>query len=264
MSSRIDVLVIDDSITDLKLLLDLMTLRDLRFSVARDGEQGLRQAFALTPGLVLLDIHMSGTDGFEVCRRLKAHATTSTVPVIFLTSSTDLETRLRGFAAGVVDYITKPFHESEVLARVGVHLELAARRLGVMRDASSPSPAQSLASEDDVLVVAAQRTLRSDIASPPSLESLARSVGCNRRRLNDAFQALCGQSVFAWLREERFRRAREMLRETNLPISTISDALGYSTPANFAKAFRERFAVTPSEMREEGDSPRPSPPIKRR
>lgn len=261
MSSRIDVLVIDDSITDLRLLLDLMTLRDVRFSVARNGEQGIRQTLALSPGLVLLDIHMEGVDGFEVCRRLKLNPATAMIPVIFLTAATDLETRLRGFAAGGVDYITKPFNENEVLARVGVHLELAKRHLDHRtRETAVEKASSSLQSEDEVLVVAAQRVLRSAIAAPPSLEELARTVGSNRRRLNEAFQALCGQPVFGWLREERFRRAREMLRETSLPISSISDALGYSTPANFAKAFRERFSLTPSEIRGQALEP---PPRKR-
>lgn len=63
--------------------------------------------------------------------------------------------------------------------------------------------------------------------------------------------------MFAWLREERFRRAYEMLCDTQSPISAISDALGDSTPANFAKAFRERHVLTPTEIREGA-----TPPIK--
>jgi DNA-binding response OmpR family regulator len=251
MPSRIDVLMIDDSITDLRLLLELMTLRDLRFSVARDGEQGYRQAVVLDPGLILLDIHMMGTDGFTVCRRLKANASTAEIPVIFLTAATDLATRLEGFRVGGVDYITKPFNESEVLARVGVHLGLAARRMSEhARRSGTGEGVRPLTTPDEVLVVAAQRILRESISSPPSLEELASRVGSNRRRLGEAFQAFCGQTVFAWLREERFRRAHQMLCETTVPVSSISDALGYSTPANFSKAFRERHGLTPSEIRE--------------
>lgn len=260
MPSRIDVLMIDDSITDLRLLLELMTLRDLRFSVARDGEQGYRQAVVLDPGLILLDIHMTGTDGFTVCRRLKANASTAEIPVIFLTAATDLATRLEGFRVGGVDYITKPFSETEVLARVGVHLGLAARRMNEHPGRSGTGEGiRPLTTPDEVLVVAAQRILRESISAPPSLEELASRVGSNRRRLGEAFQAFCGQTVFGWLREERFRRAHQMLCETTVPVSTISDALGYSTPANFSKAFRERHGLTPSEIREGAISP---PPLK--
>lgn len=258
MRSRIDVLLIDDSVTDLRLLLELMTLRNLRFSVARDGEQGYRQAVALNPGLILLDIHMDGSDGFTVCRQLKANPGTAAIPVIFLTAATDLVTRLEGFQVGGVDCITKPFNETEVLARVGVHLGLAARRVSEQAVHSEKGEdVRPLSTPDEVLVVAAQRILRESIASPPSLDELALRVGSNRRKVGEAFQALCGQAVFAWLREERFRRAYEMLCETTLQISDISDALGYSTPANFSKAFRERYGLTPTEIREGAISPPP-------
>jgi len=261
MRSRIDVLLIDDSVTDLRLLLELMTLRDVRFSVARDGEQGYRQAVALAPGLILLDIHMEGASGFTVCQRLKANPDTASIPVIFLTAATDLATRLEGFRIGGVDYITKPFNETEVLARVGVHLGLAARRVDEQAERRGEGESvRPLTTPDEVLVVSAQRILRESIDSPPSLDELAVRVGSNRRKLGEAFQALCGQAVFAWLREERFRRAYEMLCDTQLPISAISDALGYSTPANFAKAFRERHGLTPTEIREGAISPPPPPP----
>lgn len=99
------------------------------------------------------------------------------------------------------------------------------------------------------LVVAAQQVLRETIANPPSLDRLARLVGTNRRRLNESFQALCGQPVFGWLREERMRQANSQVRGSQTSFSVISDALGYSTPANFSKAFRQRFGCSPSEMR---------------
>jgi DNA-binding response OmpR family regulator len=119
--SHADVLLIDDSVADLRLLMDMMKLRDLNVSVALDGERGYQQAVLLRPGLVLLDVRMPGLDGIATCRRLKSHAATRAIPVIFLTAANDLAERLEGFAAGAVDYIAKPFEVQEVLARVGVH-----------------------------------------------------------------------------------------------------------------------------------------------
>lgn len=253
-STRIDVLLVDDSVTDLRVLIDLMTLRDLRFSVAQDGERGYQQALALQPGLILLDVNLPKMDGYAVCRRLKSNPLTVSIPVIFLTAETDLEERLKGFAAGGVDYISKPFEAQEVLARVGVHLELAVRRARLI-EASLTAEEQAeraavFASLDEVLVAAAQKILRDSMSNPPSLEDVARQVGSNRRKLNDAFQALCGQPVFGWLREERLRQAHEMVTGTDAAVSVISDCLGYSTPANFTKAFREHFGCTPTELRD--------------
>ena len=245
-ASRADLLLIDDSITDLRVLLDFLALRALRISVATQGERGYEQSVALQPGLILLDVHMPDMDGYAVCRLLKANARTADIPVIFLTSATDLDDRLTGFSLGAVDYITKPFDPEEVLARVGVHLRLAERRAA---DSTHPAVSPSEATRDAVLVRSAQRVLLDLIHSPPSLDELARMVGSNRRRLNEAFQLLCGQPVFSWFREERLRRAHDLLMKSDVSVSVIADNLGYSTPANFTKAFRERYGCSPSELR---------------
>jgi DNA-binding response OmpR family regulator len=257
-ASRADVLIIDDVLVDLRLLMDLMTLRDLRFAVGRDGEHGYQQVLALRPGLILLDVRMPGVDGFMLCRRLKTNPLVRDIPVIFLTAATDIGERLAGFAAGGVDFITKPFDPREVLARVGVHLELASRRANeianvdpmgvetstrnIRSDDANPSP-------DELIVMTAQKLLRNAISTPPSLEELSRLVGVNRRRLNDAFRDFLGQPVYGWFREERLRLGYSAVFETESAISVISDRLGYSTPAHFTKTFRDRYGVTPTELR---------------
>lgn len=252
MSARVDVLLVDDSATDLRLLMELMPLQDLRFSVALDGERGYQQAVALEPSLVLLDVNLPDMDGFAVCRRLKAQPSTAAIPVIFLSASTDLAHRLEGFAAGGVDYISKPFEPAEVLARVGVHLQLAARRAAGVSESvsmSDESVDRSGASFDAALVNGAQKILFDRLSEPPSLDELARLMGSNRRRLNEAFQVLCGQPPFAWLREERLRRAYQLVVETDTSVTVIGDTLGYSSAANFTKAFRDRYGYSPRELR---------------
>lgn len=235
------VLLVDDSTADLRLLMDLMRLRGLRLSVALDGERGYDRAVAQQPGLVLLDVGLPGMDGYAVCRLLKANPLTKHIPVIFLTVADDLDSRLAGFAAGGVDYIAKPFAEQEVLARVGVHLQRRSR---------APAADEAVVvSTDSVLVTAAQRLLREQLASPPELDLLARQLGSNRRRLNEAFQSLCGQPVFGWFREERLRRAHELVCQRDTALSEIAEALGYASPATFTRAFSERFGLPPREMR---------------
>jgi len=243
-----DVLIIDDSASDLRMLVDLMTRMELRLSIALSGEQGCRLATVLQPGLILLDVYMPKLDGFTVCRQIKSDPTTWDIPVIFLTAAADLTKRLEGFAAGGVDYIAKPFEVEEVVARVGVHLYRG--KHPVQPPLSGTSPRRTLKE----LVGLAQRILVAEIESPPKLDMLARRVGTNRRQLNDAFQAYCGQPVFGWLRDERLRQAHALVRNGQLPLGQISDALGYSTPANFAKAFRLRYGCSPSELRASVDA----------
>lgn len=123
-----DLLVVDDTVDNLKLLLDILTRAGYRARPASNGELALRSVRAKQPALVLLDIMMPDMDGFEVCRRLKADAQTRDIPVIFLSGLTDTADKSTGFSLGGVDYITKPFHAEEVLARVRAHLALAAAR----------------------------------------------------------------------------------------------------------------------------------------
>ena len=119
------VLIVDDTPENLTVMNGL--LKDLyRTKVANSGERALKIAAESPPDLVLLDIMMPGMDGYEVCRRLKAHPRTRTVPVIFLTAKSEVEDEQKGFEAGGVDYITKPISPPIVLARVLTHLTLKA------------------------------------------------------------------------------------------------------------------------------------------
>jgi len=93
---------------------------------ASDGELALEFVRTTLPDLILLDIRMPGMDGFEVCQRLKAEERTRAIPVIFISILEDEGDKVKGFRAGAVDYITKPFQPEEVLARIEIHLRLQA------------------------------------------------------------------------------------------------------------------------------------------
>ena len=92
--------------------------------VAVDGEIAIEQAEYAMPDIILLDVMMPGINGFETCIRLKKKESTSDIPIIFMTAASDTNNKLKGFQCGAVDYITKPFHIEEVVARVHTHLAL--------------------------------------------------------------------------------------------------------------------------------------------
>lgn len=118
------ILIIDDDPTNLAIITEYLNDSPYTLLVAEDGEKGLKRAEYVRPDLILLDIMMPGIDGYETCRRLKAADATRDIPVIFMTALTEIEHKVRGFAAGAVDYIVKPSQREEVLARVGVHLRI--------------------------------------------------------------------------------------------------------------------------------------------
>lgn len=125
------LLIIDDTINNLRVAVDLLHAYGFRVLTASSGEDGIQRAALAQPDLILLDIRMPGLDGFESCRRLKAHPQTASIPVLFMTALSDTDNKIRGFELGAVDYVTKPFDAGELLARVRTHLELADLRRGL-------------------------------------------------------------------------------------------------------------------------------------
>lgn len=119
-----DILVVDDTPVNLRLLTQVLTMRGYKVRPAPNGLLALEAAFAATPDLILLDVSMPDLNGYEVCARLKADARTQDVPVLFISALDDLDSKVKAFTAGGVDYITKPFQMEEVAARVATHLAL--------------------------------------------------------------------------------------------------------------------------------------------
>jgi DNA-binding response OmpR family regulator/DNA-binding CsgD family transcriptional regulator len=122
------VLIVDDVPDNVAPLHDALDDAGYTVLVALDGESAIRRARQALPDMVLLDAVMPGIDGFEVARRLKADAATAGIPVIFMTGLTDTEHLEAAFAAGGVDYVTKPIKPREVMARMGLHLRQARER----------------------------------------------------------------------------------------------------------------------------------------
>ena len=119
-----DILIVDDTLANLKLLSQMLADYGYKVRAIRSGAHALQAVQAAPPDLILLDIVMPEMDGYEVCRRLKADERTRDIPVLFITALGDVEDKVKAFAAGGVDYITKPFQAEEVLARVRTHLGL--------------------------------------------------------------------------------------------------------------------------------------------
>ena len=118
------VLAVDDTPASLQMLCVVLDSEGVDIAMASSGPEALASARSSPPNLILLDVMMPGMDGLEVCRELKRDLGLSRVPVIFLTALADTEHIVEGFAAGCVDYVSKPFREAELRARVRTHLEL--------------------------------------------------------------------------------------------------------------------------------------------
>jgi len=119
------ILIVDDVPANLDVLSETLSYEGYDVAIATSGERALLQISRMLPDLILLDIQMPEMDGFSVCQKLKASPATAQIPIIFMTALTDLESKMRGFDLGALDYITKPFQDREVLARIKTHLQLS-------------------------------------------------------------------------------------------------------------------------------------------
>jgi two-component system, sensor histidine kinase and response regulator len=128
-SKKATVMVVDDTPANLKLLSEILEKADYRPLVFPNARMALAAARSAPPDIFLLDIMMPECDGFALCRLLKAEKTLENVPVIFVSALQDSRNKVLAFTQGGVDYITKPFEETEVLARIETHLQIAQQRI---------------------------------------------------------------------------------------------------------------------------------------
>ncbi|MCI5120859.1 MAG: response regulator, partial [Candidatus Electrothrix sp. AUS4] len=119
-----EVLVVDDTLENLRLLTDMLSLEGYKVRPTQEPRLALDSARTAPPDLILLDVKMPDINGYELCRRLKQDKRTAEVPVIFVSALQDLKDRIKGFEVGAVDFISKPIQREEVLMRVKTHLQL--------------------------------------------------------------------------------------------------------------------------------------------
>ncbi|MES2262843.1 MAG: response regulator [Pseudomonadota bacterium] len=243
-----NILIVDDSAFEQRMLVDLLSELPYRVSVAFNGLQGYQLALANQPDLILLDVRMPNMDGYTCCRLLKANPATHDIPVIFLSGADAAEDRIMGLSIGGVDYVAKPFTPGELAARIHVHLNLM-RRAHDGQPAPPPPPAIQ-SDPDAVIVSAAKRLITDNLAALPSLAEIARGVGTYREKLSQLFREQTGMTVFAFIREERIMRGVQLLRETDIDVQDVALLIGFNNAGNFATAFRERMGVTPSAYRQ--------------
>lgn len=157
------ILVVDDTPHNARIVYKVLTGQNCEVLIAEDGKSALAVAQTEHPDLILLDIMMPEIDGFETCKLLKKHEETQDIPVIFMTALSDLESKVRGFEVGAVDYVTKPFQQKELLARIQTHLTIRNLQRELLIQKTSLEKANEelkrLAIIDDLTQVANRRRL---------------------------------------------------------------------------------------------------------
>jgi DNA-binding response OmpR family regulator len=216
------------------------------------GLAGCRLAALDGPRLIVADLALPDMDGYACCRLLKADPACAAIPLILLGQDAGPRERVAGLTLGAVDFLAKPYDLDELLARIRVHLNLVPRTAASAASATSAASAapRSLARDlDELVVTTACRVIDAHLADLPSLPEIARAAGTYRERLNALFHERLGRSVFDHVRERRFERAAQLLKETDLDVNAIARLVGFQNARNFSTAFKERSGATPLAYR---------------
>ncbi|MGD9948055.1 MAG: sensor histidine kinase [Desulfobulbus sp.] len=199
-----EILVIDDIPANLKLLMEILTEQGYRVRPASTGQLALRSVTFRQPDLILLDVQMPNMDGYEVCRILKSKETCRDIPVIFISALDATKDKVKGFAAGCVDFITKPFQAEEVLARVETHLAL--RRMHRQLEIQNAQLLQ--ASAERIKAQQEQEQLHARLLQAQKLESVGQLAAGIAHEINTPAQFISANVSFL---SEAFEEASQLI-----------------------------------------------------
>lgn len=173
-----DILLVDDTPDNLRVLSSLLVERGYKARKVTAGRRALSVIQTAPPDLILLDVMMPDIDGYELCQQLKTNPETASIPVIFVSALDGVIDKVRAFAVGGVDFITKPFHAEEVIARIETHLSL--QRLQLQLIEKNRALEETLSLREDL-----SRMVIHDLKNPVSTILLYSSALLNREPLED-------------------------------------------------------------------------------
>ena len=245
----IRVLIVEDT-PDLAQYIASCLEGNYEISFAENGQTGIDAALRDIPDIVISDVMMPEKDGFELCQTLKENILTSHIPIILLTALADAESRVAGLERGADAYLAKPFNEEELKVRVIKLLEL--RRKLQERFATLPAisiEAKPEGKEDAFLQTLIQLIEENLENADFSATELYTAAFMSQSQLYRKLMALTGKSPAVFIRSVRLRKAINLVKGTEMSISEISWATGFSTPSYFTRAFREEFGKAPKDFR---------------
>ncbi len=222
-----------------------------------NGDDGLEKARELCPDIVISDVHMPGdTDGFELCRQLKADHTTCHTPVILLTAKALDEHKIQGYECGADGYMCKPFSPDVLLARLNnLQKKLAQQRAEILAAAGSssdvngseePQVAQDISPLDKKFLEKLYSYIETSIDnSDINVNLLGRELGFSRTNFYRKVKALTGVAPNDLLRVYRLNRAAELLLTREYTIGEVADRTGFTNQSHFSALFKKHFGMSP-------------------
>lgn len=226
------------------------------FAVCHNGKDGLRELLTNSYDLVVSDVMMPEMDGFTMLRMIKQNANINHIPVVMLTSKTDINNRLEGLERGADAYLSKPFSMDELHVTIdnliANHLRLKGKFSGVQKPTDKVE-APELKGNDDQLMERIMKSVNKHLSdSDFSVDVMCEEVGISRAHLHRKMKDMTGIPVSEFIRNIRLEQGARMLREQKLNITQVAYAVGFSNLGYFSTVFRKHFGMSPREFVEKG------------
>ncbi|MDO9634542.1 MAG: two-component regulator propeller domain-containing protein [Paludibacter sp.] len=250
------ILVVEDN-DELRHFLRNSLKNNYRVEEAENGLTGWKKIELLMPDFIIADLRMPEMDGLQLINKIKEDKRTSHIPVILLTAVTDMESKLAGMKAGADDYITKPFSSAFLHARIENLMKQRTQLQQFYRSQMlSPRPDFSLppleiSSQEELFMKKLIKLMNDNLDNYDlNIDYLASELGMSRTVFFNKLKSLTGFSPVEFVREIRFERAAEYMRNTQYTVSEISYRVGIEDPRYFSRCFKQKFGTTPSEYRQ--------------
>jgi signal transduction histidine kinase/ligand-binding sensor domain-containing protein/DNA-binding response OmpR family regulator len=221
-----------------------------RVAEASDGREGWQKALSLHPQLIVSDISMPNFDGIQLTKKIKSDKRTSHVPVILLTALTGEKEQMEGLETGANDYITKPFNFEVLNAKINNLLALNdTLKTTYTKQVKLISPEVDIESDNEKLLNTIMLYLEENLTNPQlSVEDLSKHVGMSRSSFYNKILEVTGKTPVEFIRSVKLDKAAVLLEKSDMNVAQIGYSVGFSTPHYFAKSFKARFGILPSEF----------------
>jgi len=244
----INILLVEDNPDMREYLSGLLSENHIKVTEAVNGIEGKKKLALIEPDVIITDVMMPDMDGHEFSRYVRSIPELRLTPIMMLTALEDLDNRMEAFEIGVSDYLTKPFVEKELKARIWNLLRLKAERdLARMKQ---PSELPEELSEGTAFVKKLQEYIVEHITQPKiSVEELSGLVNMSRAQFYRNLKAETGFTPAEFVKEIRLLKGHQILKNKQMRrVSDVAYAIGFSSPGYFTSVFEKRFGIRPSSL----------------
>ncbi len=242
-------LVVEDN-TDVARYIISCLAGKYRVKWSPDGEKGIETAIGIIPDIIISDVMMPGKDGFEVCGTLKQDERTSHIPIVLLTAKATDADRIEGLSHGADAYLTKPFNKKELFVRLEQLIKIRRQLQKKYSTVDIGITRKSEPTGEERFLKRAVEVIEKHLEDPElDAALLASELHLSESQLYRKLKALSGKSTSVFIRGIRLSVAKKLLEASDLNISEIAYQCGFNDPAWFSRAFKEKFGVSPSDVR---------------